>query len=501
MQNSFNALIQNLDDSIKGKFNDAGVKLYSLFEVLDVASCSTSEEIGVNSRKVSEISYDLYNKQLFSSDIKNTFMDIFDPKSSKEETVWNFVQDKNLEAYFKEFNWVLLKYIRTTCMLMKKSGVISGQKIAHIPASDRSDFSNAMKKVFGVSFDISSSSESQKEEDKNVLPQEIAQGEAELKRGQFDRALFLFSKASSIDPYCWQAYWGMFKASVKAKSNDEVYFPGFIDMLKSSELTNSYPEFVDYYKNAKFNATAQRSKDINFAAIEMEFKKADQVNLEFNNFVDNIKENYDSADTNRIESVKGKEACQKMLDKNKEYNKYLKMDYDGNFLNICMLVAGIFVANFGVMFLPVEFLVNNSITDFLSIVTLIATAGIAWFVSESLLVCGISVGVVLGAFYLIDGLCESFWLLRLIIPPVVILGGAVISYSAIHKIKKVKGASKKAEQKMEEMQEIANELRGAYIEEILVVYNKPIIGKYRVPFPTEKDINFDMYTISELKTA
>ena len=212
------------------------------------------------------LAYELYNKQLFSSDIKNGFMDIFDAKSTKEDSVVAFIHDENLDNHLSTNNWVLLRYIKTTCMLMKKSGSISGQKIANVSSEDRSAFVEAMKRVFGVSIDTFGLSETSSSEPKNQLPVEVAQGETELKRGQFDHAKVLFSQAISKDPYCWQGYWGLFKSAVQAKTNDEIYFPGFIDKLRISEVTGTAPDYVDYYKSAKFNAAAQKSKEINFSS-------------------------------------------------------------------------------------------------------------------------------------------------------------------------------------------------------------------------------------------
>lgn len=498
VQNAYNALVGKCDTSVKDKFLENNVNINSLFEALSVTACGSAREIEENSYKVSKLAYDLYNKQLFSSEIKNGFMDIFDAKSTKEDSVVSFIENENIDKHFSVNNWVLLRYIRTTCTLMKKSGTVSEQKITNLALGDRFDFAQAMKQVFGVSIDVSRSNEDSSSESYSQLPIEVSQGEIELKRGQFDRAKALFAQASSKDPYCWQAYWGLFKASVQAKTDNEVYFPGFIEQLRQSEVTGSGPDYIEYYKSAKFNAVAQHVKDINFTEIEIEYKRADQANAEVRELVEHIKSKYESADVNVITSEKGKVVCQKIIEKKDELLKWKNIDAKGNLWNIAIMFAGICIVNLGLMFTQIDFFANSTIGGILCLISMFGPAAVViWMFSDSIF--GIASGVVLGvisyfAITLIERLCSESFSYRIVYVAIFLLVGALIMLFAYKKIAKYRAAGKQSEKILAEMYALKDELIDEFLKEVDMLFLHPAIKKYRVPFPRDVKISFNKYT-------
>lgn len=326
---------------------------------------------------------------------------------------------------------------------------------------------------------------------------EVLQGEIALKHGQFDIAKELFLKASSKDPYCWQAYWGLFKASVRAKNDNEIYFPGFIDDLKKSETTGDVPDYVEYYKSAKFNATAQHSKEINFTFIEMEFRKVDQANNELRGLVSKLREDYESADIERIKSTKGKDVCKKLNDKNDELVKWKNLDYKGNKMNIAMLFVGICIANLGLMFTQIDLFASSEIGGILTLISMFGPAAIIiWLFFPSIIgiAFGIAVGVVsyMGITF-INRLCSDVFVLRLVFVTAFIAVGSIVMLIYIKKIKDCKISGKKIKTTYQEMQEIMDEVVDAFLEDIGILYRNPITEKYRISFPVDEKLNFDSY--------
>ena len=326
---------------------------------------------------------------------------------------------------------------------------------------------------------------------------EIFQGETELKLGNFDRAKDLFSQASNKDPYCWQAYWGMFKASIQAKTNDEIYFSGFLDQLRESETSANVPDYVEYYKSAKYNATAQRSREINFTTIEMGYKKADQANYEFREQVSKLKDTYDSADAENVKSAKGKVACRKLIEINAELVKWKTISNDGNKLNIALMFVGICIINLGLMFTQIDFFANSEIGSILALISMFGPAAfIIWnfMYKLSLIIVGIVTGVLsFLAVTTINELCSNSLIARIAFVAVFLTVGAAITLRYFKQYLDCKNSRVKISKTVDKMQGIMDEVVDAFLEDIAVLYSNPVIVKYKIPFPVDVKINFDNY--------
>ena len=486
VQNNFNLLVSKCDSTIKNKFIENGVDINSLFDALSVNSCNSASEIEKNSYTVSRVAYELYNRQIFSSDIKNEFMDIFDAKSTKEESVIGFVNDELFEKYFSANNWVLLRYIRSTCTLMKKTGTISGQKLSNINSADKKDFINAMNQVFGVTFDSAVTTE----ETKKRIPSEIAQGEKHLKNGDFKTALYLFKKASDTDPYCWQAYWGMFKASIKAHTDSEVYFPGFLKTLRDSETNDSHPDYIDYYKSAKFNATAQKSAEINFASIEMEYKNADLVNTTFIDKANDIKARYESGRPENILSDKGKKAAAQVVETMKEYNKWNHMNLNGNLFNIITVLIGVLLMVLAAAGILSKFSENITMVTVIATLVIGVLVGIiGGFISGKILL-GIIIGFL--SVTVLSWVVSLVTMIPMIFSPISAALGFIVILKGLNKIKVVKSAEAKAEELHDISVKALENLASCFCEDLETLRNTAECIKYNVPIPNS-DFNYSAY--------
>ena len=122
-----------------------------------------------------------------------------------------------------------------------------------------------------------------------VIPPEVKEGEQFLEKGQFGDAKSKFGMAVKKEPYCWQAYWGVFKSIIHAKNNEEIYYP---EVGKEILNKNDKVDFVDYYGYAKQYAVLQNAKEINFNTIEREYKEAIKADKEYNVQCDTLRKAY-----------------------------------------------------------------------------------------------------------------------------------------------------------------------------------------------------------------
>lgn len=337
-QNAFSTLISKLDVSVKEKLSER-FNVSSLANMLSVVNCNSAKEIEERSSEISKFVYnELYDKRLLSSDIRDEFLNIFFPTSTKAVSVFKFVSDVNFEKHFGVNSWILFRYIKYTCTLMKSPGEISLREISEIPDSDKVSFMQAMQQSFGISF--ASNKDANNLDKEKVLPVEVLQGENKLKSGDFKSAESLFERAAKKNPYCWQAYWGLFKANIKAKSNKDIYFPGFLKEIKESERESVYPDYVDYYKAAKRNALLQKTTDVNFDAIEMEYKNADKMNLKFISEIKKLKSEYETESPDNIEYKKGKEIAAQMVENRKAIDRWTHVYFSNETLWVIFAVSG-----------------------------------------------------------------------------------------------------------------------------------------------------------------
>lgn len=337
VQNAFTLLISKCDTSVITRFVKEGVDLTSLFDALSVVNCNSVKDIKDRAKYISEKANDLFQKiESFPDNIRKDFMNIFEPKSSAKNSVASFVNNDDFENFFGVNNWILLRYIKNTCILMKKNNAIKYGELSDISESDVIPFVEAMSQSFQVSFE-KDDTVGRKE---NLVPIEVLQGENKLKSGDFKSAKALFEKAQEKEHYCWQAYWGLFKAGIEAKSDKDIYFPNFLKELKESEYKNEYPDYVDHYKTAKEYALDQKAAEINFAAIEREYKKADRTNSKFISEVKELKSVYETESPDNIKYDKGKEVAAQMVENREAIDKWTNVFFSNEILWVILAIAG-----------------------------------------------------------------------------------------------------------------------------------------------------------------
>ena len=504
VQNAYNAVLTKLDDITKSKFLEQGINLASLSDALKIQSCSSSSDIEAMAFFISKISYELYNKQIFSSKIKNALMDIFDPKSTKGDSLVSFVHDKNLDVYFKQNDWVLFRYIRSTCTLMKKSEPVDVQKIANIPSRDRKKFIGAMKCVFHVTIGGGSDSLNQKGIEEHIIPDEVMQGETELKLGRFERAKILFRQALSKDPYCWQAYWGMFKSCIQARTDNEVYFPGFLDLLKKSEQTNDHPDFIDYYKNAKFNAAAQRATEINFGAIEIEYKKADKADEAIREQFASLKSIYESVDLESIPSPKGKECAAKTKKTAEHLVKILAIKTSSIWTKILLIALGGSFIFFSIDTSGIDFFRYSprNVEILCMILAFLPSIIVGVFVgllTSSFLIGCVGFAIPLGIMIFLSNLSSNVFIIRVIVCVVFAVGGGFTMLLGINKMLAHLHSVKKAETVEAELKKNLQELMECFIADMDRIYKQPLAVRYRVSSPDDFNLEFNEFwkTVNE----
>lgn len=501
--NAYNELVSKCNPTIKEKFIEKGINIGSLADILSISSCRSAKAAEDNSCKISKLAYELYDKQVFSSDIKNDFIDIFEPNSTKDTAVIGIIRDDNFTKFIAVNNGILFRYIRTVCVLMKKTEPIGSKKIANVAPSDKASFMNAMNEVFSVSFNVAQSMpDATGSAEKAVeIPSEVYQGEEMLKCGNFKAAADFFTKASQIAPYCWQAYWGRFKASIDARTDEEIYFPGFLKELRESQTKDDCPDYINYYQSAKRNATEQKSTEINFDLIEMEYKQADKINVQFLEKVDVIKSGYiqgeliatiRGADIDTIKSPAGKEAAIKMGKHILNYTKWKSINEDGVLPSLFRILLGLFLFAFGMV--PMANIqigghdsIGSTLYVFMAMGIYVGAAIKFWYDSW---IRGIilGIGTILASAVLFEVMFKNTFLLYLIGISLVVAGFAVIAFGVM-KFRKFAISGKKIAEMRHSKEQSDQEIEQCFIEEIENMNAEPTYTKYRIPMPDDLSLS------------
>lgn len=497
--NAYNELVSKCNPTIKEKFIEKGINIGSLADILSISSCRSAKAAEDNSCKISKLAYELYDKQVFSSDIKNDFIDIFEPNSTKDTAVIGIIRDDNFTKFIAVNNGILFRYIRTVCVLMKKTEPIGSKKIANVAPSDKASFMNAMNEVFSVSFNVAQSMpDATGSAEKAVeIPSEVYQGEEMLKCGNFKAAADFFNKASQIAPYCWQAYWGRFKASISARTDEEIYFPGFLKELRESQTKDDCPDYINYYQSAKRNATEQKSTEINFDLIEMEYKQADKINVQFLEKVDVIKVGYikgeldalaGNTEINTIKSPAGQKAALKIGKNILDFGDWKLINDDGVLPSIVKALIGFMTFFFG--FVEVTRMeigeYNFDELAFFACLALTIIVGIAVKVWSDRLIWGILSAI--GTFLVYGILSDLMYKIRIIsfvagIPCVIV--GLVLTAFGVIKIQKFAISGKKMAEIRHSKDQNDQEIEQYFIEEIENMNAEPTYTKYRIPLPDD----------------
>lgn len=127
-----------------------------------------------------------------------------------------------------------------------------------------------------------------------------------LNVGKFEEAKKHLLIYSQIDPYEWKTYWALFKCELKVKDDDDIYFPGFLKLIKQSDMGMEVPLYVEYYKIARKKAYIVRTPEINFDYIELKYQKADMVQNNYNELYKKTKSAYENMILEDIPSDAGK---------------------------------------------------------------------------------------------------------------------------------------------------------------------------------------------------
>lgn len=498
VQKDFDSLIEKCDETVKSGFAQKGVDLTSLFDALSVVNCNSAKDIKNRAKEISKSAYELYNKRMFPSDIRDGFMSIFGPESKTKNSVASFVDNADFENFFGANNWVLLRYITNTCELMKRSDPIGYREISDIPKSDIIPFVEAMSQSFQASFEKDDTA-GRKE---RSVPVEVLQGENKLKSGDFKSAKALFEKAEEKDHYCWQAYWGLFKVCIKAKTDKDIYFPNFLKELNGTQ--NEYPDYVDYYKVAKEYALKQEAAEINFAAIEREYKIADRVNSKFIFEVNELKSVYETESPDNIEYDKGKEVAAQMVKNREAIDKWTHVFFSNEILWVILAIAGGAILAL-VLLLGILYPMFGSMVAFLAI-PLIAFFGLPLLYTilifekatdSVLLNILFSVAVFLANSFL-AAICMDFFVGTVICAIV----GIILLAIGIHGYYRIFSADDKVEKLQKVRKKYIDELSRCFFENVENMRKAPQYARYKIPNPNiALEIQEKISQISQLSSS
>lgn len=496
--NAYSELISSCEPSVKESFASKGKNVDTLCDALEVFNCVSAKEIEDKADELSDIAYRLYDAGLLPPGIKDNFTTVFVRNSTGVKTVASFVNDPNFEKYFSANSWILLRYIKTACILMERTNRISNEEIRAIPPSDRVPFAKTMNQVFGVSFEPIHSDTENETDNKVPVPEEVSQGEQQLQSSNFPEATALFSKAIEASPYCWQGHWGLFKASVKARTDNDIYFSGFLKSVADSSRQQNYPDYVDHYKNAKQYAAYQNSTEINFPAIEMEYKRADSMAYSVIGKVGKIKADYESGSCDSIKSKDGKAVVAQLLKNIDEYDR--QIDIGGSSLtpNVVLILSGVLlsvIATFGI-------LINaNVVNDFIVFSCGIAGAfilgvvlgGICYYKKQSTPL-GIFVGVV-STFALFC--IVVFGLEGTVLTTVIYFSaGGLLIAAGLYRVYRVFAADKKRKSLCRSQEELISKLNECFRSDIDVLKSEPLYAKYKLHIPVPS-LNASEYMLDE----
>lgn len=489
----FDNLTAKLKPQEKESLQANNVNTESLAHTLKLDSCLNVSDVRARAKEVCNIVYEIYNKQLLSPEFQKGCFEILSEGSKGEGSINRLLADESFEKHLKTNNWILFRYIKNTCLLMKRKRISSDTAFANIPAEDVADFANALKEVFGVNVTVKFSSDSNSPSEPKIPQEELKAGLSLLQKGDFERAKIHFRNQAQIDPYSWKAYWGLFKCELGVVQDTDIYFPGFTHDLKQSYLTDVCPEYIDYYKTAKFNAAAARSTEINFNTVELEYSKADRINESYESTVDGIVKNYEKLNADKIKSDKAKGLIEKIKAKQKEYKKWRGVHENGLVVpGMIFLIMAIFAnavifpltTHADLWWLPMVLIVVLPLilgiilgTFFNGFVGFIVTAAgigapIGMIAFLEILASEIGETGAMAVYYLVFGI------------PVVVT--ALLFVTRTRKYLVSNGKMKSIHSDLEKLSEAYGNCCFAELEDL---YSDPIISKYNIPF---KEIQLDI---------
>lgn len=345
---AFVNLLNNLDDNVKLKFYEAGIDLSDFSSTLRLDECCDRNDVIKNSEHISTVAYEIYNKKLLKIEEKNAFMEIFSTNSNSENSIVKIACNQRFED-FSFAGWAVVKDINYVCRFMDSSSIKS-ENISEIAQDRRFNFVKAMEKFFNVKAEsFFDSANAEKAVASNELPKEIKQGEAELKKSEFEKAKRYFQISVNKNPYCWQGYWGLFKAEIGVASDDQVCMPGFMNELGRKNSGEPVEEAVELYSQARELAISQQAKEINFYSIENRFREADRKEEEFERFEDDLAAEYSKMNEDNIKNKNYVPFVSDFKKKAKVYSKNKSLVEDGFIGNIFLLLLGAYAALVGFM--------------------------------------------------------------------------------------------------------------------------------------------------------
>lgn len=492
----FDNLVISLKEEEKEILQLKGFNIDSFAGILKIDSCFNVEDIKARAKYICDVVYEIYNKQLLSPTFQKGCFELFSEESKNECSLNTLLSQEDFEKCFKVNDWVLFKYIKNTCLLMKRNRISSNTAFVNIPSEDVSDFANSLKDVFGVKVTIDTVHESKSPNEPRIPQEELKFGLQLLQKGNFEDAKIHFEKQTKIDVYGWKAYWGLFKCSINAINDEEIYFPGFLQSLHESDFTGTSPDYINYYKTAKFNAAASRTNEINFNTIELEYAKADKVNAAYITEASDIVTNYENFILDKVRNEKVHEIVKTIEKKKEELKKWKDIREMGIFVpGFIFLVASIFI---NLTLLPITG--ESEIWEFVLFLffALPIAAGIfVAFIFGG--VAGIITAVVgIGAPFVINDWLSDLASGELIFYLVFGAISIVLTALAVQRTKKYIISKGKQKSLTTEIDELFHQYTDCCFDELDFLYSDPLIAKYNIA-PINVELNLsDSYGSEEM---
>lgn len=489
----YSRLISSLNDGVKGKFYESGIDISTFFSALNLPSCRSAADIETNSERLSLLSYDIYDRKLLKDTEKNAFMDIFS-KNSNHPSSLKKVLSSDAFSDFGINNWILLKYIPLTCRLMD-SKTVNDSNLDIVPDDEKEAYVTALKKVFGIKADIRSAKSSSFSGANVAIPSEVRLGDSELLKGNFNKAEDYFRIAVKKDPYCWQGYWGMFKAKTNSRTDDETRFPGFMEKYKEFLSGKCSDPIIDLYIRAKENALAQKAKEIDFYRIEDRFTVCDLKNKQYEDYADNLSKMYDDINIGNINNSKFVDVLDNFEKKASKYKK--DVDYVENswMLTAILAILGAAILIFGLFSFNTNYIDLGRIGIAIAVIPGIITGIIVYFDEYSILFAVIGfvvaaglIGALMFVSYKLIGVIGVFGSILLLVI------AALLIYLIIRRLmKKSKLKKSLTSQRMEAYDILLKGVVSCCFEDLGIFYENENLASYRIePMPT-LNLHFQNY--------
>lgn len=488
VEKNYEVLVSSLKDDGIAKLSEKQIDISSVAETLKIYNCFSKEDIETKLKYVCDTVYELYNKQILSPEFQKGFFEIFSLESKNENAFNKLLKNENFEKVLKTNNWVLLKYIKTTCLLMKRKKISSENTFANILNEDVEDFAEALGKVFGVNITINFRKAESKSSEPKFPQEELEKGMQLLSRGQFKEAKIHFENQTRIDPYGWKAYWGLFKCEIEISNDENIYFPGFTSDLRQSYISDISPQYIEYYKTAKFNAAASRATEINFNNVELEYKKADSFYESYKKEVKRIIKSYEQIEEDNIRLEEGKETAKKINDTKRNYRYWSDIKLEGLSISGFLLLFSLLFINLAVFPITYESPSAISIISVASVFLLPIIVGV---------IIGSTFGIPFGVLTVVGGIGAPFGLISILsenfdepmrtilfitifaIPAIILI---IIAMKRVVNLILSKG---KMKQLHSELDDLVDEYLVLCVTEIENMSRKANISKYHIVIPNE----------------